>query len=198
VNDTRKYLSDILASGETEKTLAALKSVFEKNGDTTHLSDVVMLTNRFNQNKNAFHRGILSQADFGLENNKIAAAISNLIEKVPPSTGIPIVTKTEALKIKWEKWAIILVIFAMATGLLIYKSHYQISSKKELPSAEQTTIKPSDLLQQSDLLKDTISSNPNQSNKTAKPAKKNGDIHFINNGKMEKTVIGDNNKVNIQ
>ncbi len=36
--DTRQILTNLLAGGEIEKTLAALNSIFEKSGDITRLS----------------------------------------------------------------------------------------------------------------------------------------------------------------
>lgn len=85
----KQTLLKCLSDGNFEKTLEALKTIFEQDGDDIRAQDVVLLHSRWNQIRDEEARGIISAENSRLEKNRIAATLAEMIAKVPATATLP-------------------------------------------------------------------------------------------------------------
>lgn len=85
----QQTLLTLLGNGDFEKTLNALKVIFEAQNDKNLLPDIALLNNRYNRIKSEENRGVADTEDARREKNRIAEGLIGLIAQVPDNIVLP-------------------------------------------------------------------------------------------------------------
>lgn len=190
---SKQDLKTLLAQGKLESALEMLVRLTEHADDADLRQRVLILSGQFATLKNQHLSGLLDDRDYRLQWNRIAAAVAEIADSEfvdsDGGTSSRPVTKPQ----RWEKWVLVLGIFAAIAGITGYTLR-DFWQKKGPAPVVQPAAEP--------LQKDTpaMATPPvNQTvEKSAAGGKNNVRIEVKDKAKVGNIVTGDSNKIDIK
>lgn len=175
-------LKTLLAQGKIEQALDVLVRLVQHSDDADLRQRVLTLSGQFAALKKQHLTGLLDDKDYRLQSNRIFAAVAEIADDQQLSESSP------PRKMSWEKWALVLGIFAAVAGITGYTLRDIFFQKTDsaplaLPAAEPAK-------------KDTLVLVVPPPGKSV--GKSNVNITVKDSAKVGNIITGDSNKIDIK
>lgn len=189
---TKTELQTLLTEGKTKQILVSLRNI--EFIDPRLGNDVILLANQFVELERKFRLNTFDPAFLTIERNRINSAILEIIEILPENTSIP---KQNLLLKKIALWLGILLTISILGNMLVNFFKVEKGPNPKVQPATQSWGESNRSQLLIEVPKDTQNDKSRLLPNLFKPSIEEGDVHFINNGKMDKTIIGSRNKIEI-
>ena len=181
-----------LAENKIEQVITQLLSITKSDADLN--GEVTQISARFQQNENQRRLNLADSDEINREYAKIRNALLSIINRLPDSGGVlPVVKKQNWLAIGAFIVGLIAVLANIATIKDVFFKKEEIKTPATVVESPKVDIKPTVPVEKP--IDKVIEPPVNKKEKTNKQS--DGTIIFNNTGKMEKTVVGNGNKVDI-